>query len=625
MVPDLGVDGVGEVDGGRARRERDHLPLRGEHVDLVLVEVELQGLEEFERVDRVGLPVHDPLEPCHLGRGRRAAVRRLGLVPPVGGDAVLGPAVHLLGPDLHLDRLSLQAHHRRVKRLVEVELRAVYVVLETALNGAPDRVDGPERRPAVLLGADDDTDPDEVVDVGELLAPHDHLLVDAPVVLRTAGHLGADAGAREPVAHGDQHPRQVLVALGVAHRDHLLDLRVLLRVQGREREVLELPLEILDAEPVSQRRVDVEGLLRGPALLPLGHHGDRPHVVETVGELDHEDAPVARHRDEHLADGGGLLGLLRVELEPVELGDTVDDRRHLGPEALLDLVERQARVLDGVVEDGRGDRPRVEAQVSDDARDCKRMGDVGLPRAPHLAAVDLVGEVAGTHHQVATLVVEACGTRLEPLDDSRQQRLEPRRPAGRGGRALEGYHPFKVPAVGPGQGRCPSSRTARRTTGPLSAALPPLPLPFRGRGGGRLFADAPCGRPPPVLEVPVPERACPPVAGAPPFVATASVAPAPSPAARSAVCSTGLATARLAAGWAAARTGSCSRADGAGLLLGRLAVSAPRLVTSAAPDMAAAAAGVSRPDARVAVRELQADVRSSGARALSAARGSARR
>ena len=140
--------------------------------------------------------------------------------------------------------------------------------------------------------------------------------------------------------------------------------------------------------------------------------------METVGKLDDEDAPVARHRDEHLADRGGLLGLFRVELEPVELGDAVDDGRDLGPEAPLDLVEREARVLDGVVEDGGGDRPGVEPEMGDDAGHCERVGDVRLARVPNLPAVYLFGQVAGPHHQVAALVVEtrrACSERVREL------------------------------------------------------------------------------------------------------------------------------------------------------------------------------------------------------------------
>ena len=140
---------------------------------------------------------------------------------------------------------------------------------------------------------DDDPDAHQVVDLVELLAPHHHLLVDAPQVLGPPGHLGLDARGGQPLAHRHQHPGQVLVALGGPGGHHLLDLGVALGVQGGEGQVLELPLDLLDPEAVGQRGVDVEGLLGRAALLPLGHDGQGPHVVEPVGQLD-QRAPASR-------------------------------------------------------------------------------------------------------------------------------------------------------------------------------------------------------------------------------------------------------------------------------------------------------------------------------------------
>ena len=98
VVPDLGVHGVGEVDRRRALDERDDPALGREDVDLVLAEVELQGLEEG---DRVVLFLFDVGEALHPGD---SLARGALLVAPVRRDAELGAPVHLLGANLDLDR-----------------------------------------------------------------------------------------------------------------------------------------------------------------------------------------------------------------------------------------------------------------------------------------------------------------------------------------------------------------------------------------------------------------------------------------------------------------------------------------------------------------------------------------
>ncbi len=66
--------------------------------------------------------------------------------------------------------------------------------------------------------------------------------------------------------------------------------------------------------------------------------GDGPHVVQTIGQLDDQHPEVLGHRDQHLAHRRGLLGLLGIELDAFQLGDSVDDRSDLGAEPLLHLV-----------------------------------------------------------------------------------------------------------------------------------------------------------------------------------------------------------------------------------------------------------------------------------------------
>ena len=123
------------------------------------------------------------------------------------------------------------------------------------------------------------------------------------------------------------------------------------------------------------------------------HRVERAHVVQAVGELDQDDADVARHREQHLAEALRLHVLARVELDLVELGDAVD---HVGDrlaERRLDLVLGDGGVLHHVVQQRGGEALRVEAPLRQDARDRERVRDVGLARLAELAAVGGLGEL----------------------------------------------------------------------------------------------------------------------------------------------------------------------------------------------------------------------------------------
>ena len=65
------------------------------------------------------------------------------------------------------------------------------------------------------------------------------------------------------------------------------------------------------------------------------------------------------------------------------------------PELGLDLLDGDARVLDRVVEQRRGDGDVVEAEVGEDQGDPERVRDVGLARAPDLLGVGDAGQLEG--------------------------------------------------------------------------------------------------------------------------------------------------------------------------------------------------------------------------------------
>ena len=213
---------------------------------------------------------------------------------------------------------------------------------------------------------------------------------------------------------GDRAVDVALAALA-PRVEQLGQLAEALRIEGLEREVLELPLHLPDAEALGQRRVDLERLA-GDALLLLGRQAvQRAHVVEPVRELDQDDPDVLGHREQHLADVLGLLLLVAVGAELRELRDAVDELGDLGPEALLDVGQAVFGVLGDVVQQGGLDGDRLDAQVREDLGGRDRVGDVRLAGRPQLAGVGVDGERERglDRFEVGTRVV---------LDDRGQQR-----------------------------------------------------------------------------------------------------------------------------------------------------------------------------------------------------------
>ena len=79
------------------------------------------------------------------------------------------------------------------------------------------------------------------------------------------------------------------------------DLLVALGVEVLKRHVLKLPLDLLHAEPMRERRVNLHRLHGLGDLLGRGLVLKRPGIMEPVGDFDQNNADVLAHRHEHLA------------------------------------------------------------------------------------------------------------------------------------------------------------------------------------------------------------------------------------------------------------------------------------------------------------------------------------
>ena len=117
--------------------------------------------------------------------------------------------------------------------------------------------------------------------------------------------------------------------------------------------------------------------------------------MQAVGQLDDDDADVLAHGDEHLADGGRLFVGEGLHLDARDLGDAVDQLRHVRAELLIDQLAGHVGVLHGVVQKRRAQRFHVHAQVGQDDGHLYRVRDERLARLAARALVGRSGEAEG--------------------------------------------------------------------------------------------------------------------------------------------------------------------------------------------------------------------------------------
>ena len=394
VMPDLRVDAVGKIDRIRSFRQVQYIALRRKDKDLIGEDIDLQGLEIFFRVLEFLLQAHHLAEPVHLLVDFRSGTDALArfLVLPMGGDTKLRHLMHGERADLDFERVAFR-HDRRVQRLIAVRFRHSDIVLEPSRHRFPHRMDDAEHRIAVLHGLDEDTHGREVIDFTELFMAALHLAVDAVKMLRTAADFRLDAGFCELSADLLHRVVDESLALPPFLLDVVDEVVVDFRLEITQAEILQFPFDAGDAEPVRERCIDLDGLA-GDALLLLGRHiFQRAHVVQAVGELDHDDADILRHGEEHLAVRLELRFFAGLVLDAAEFRDAVDKQRDLFAKHLGHLLFRVDGILDHVVQQGGRDRRIVEVQIREDFGDMERMDDIGFARNAFLILVCIGREV----------------------------------------------------------------------------------------------------------------------------------------------------------------------------------------------------------------------------------------
>ena len=302
-------------------------------------------------------------------------------------DAVFRLTVHVERADLHLERLALGPYHGGVQRAVIVRLGLGDVVVKLARQRCPEVVHDAERGVAVLHFVDENAHRADIVERldARLLAPH--LRPDAVDVLGATADLGLDTGGGEFALQGGLHAFDVMLAVQAALVEQASNALVGLGLERAQGKILELPLELPDAESVRQRREQVQRFARGGRAHLVRCRIGSDQVAQrlgALGELDQDDTNVLDHRQQHLAQVLRLQGTLFLGLEVRGGADRAhacgadDDLRHLVAEGLGQRGRVEVRRRRHAEQDRGFDRLRVEFEPGDDRRGAQRAIQPGL-------------------------------------------------------------------------------------------------------------------------------------------------------------------------------------------------------------------------------------------------------
>ena len=401
VVADVRMHGVGEVHRAGALGQLQNVALGRKDIDVVREKVALEVLNELQRIAGALLQIHHILDPAP---STQAAPRLLLLllVQPMAGDAVVRHFRHVLGADLHLDGHPVHAEQGGVQGLVAVDLGDGDVVLEATGDRLVEIVDHPQGPVAGVLPIHNDAEAEHVHDFLERLVLGLHLLVDRVQVLLAAFHLRADALSGKGFLDGSVDFVHQRLAVASGRLDGVVNALRPQRVQRSEAQVLQLHVDVVHAQAIGDGRVVVQGLPgNAPPLLPA-EHAYGAHVVQAVGDLDHDDANVLRHRQHHFLEVDRLGFGVAVE-NGRQLGHAIDQLRHLLPETHAQGALDGGRVLNGVVQQGGHERFMVHAHLRKDRRHRQRVGDVFVPGLPPLAGVGALGVPVGAAHRLNLL------------------------------------------------------------------------------------------------------------------------------------------------------------------------------------------------------------------------------
>ena len=294
---------IGEINGRRPLRKFHDAALGRETVYVVV----LHRLPPFglRHVASPRKKLPQPRDALFV-RGRGAErIPRL-LVAPVRSHAEFGEFVHRARTDLNFDGPPRLVRHDGVQRLIAVGFRVCDVVVVLLREDWKLFLNDREHRVALFDRPDDDAHGPDVKELIKAQVLSLHLLPDGIDVLRAPRDVRRDVILAQKLLNARHGLVDELDALGAVALQFARDGVVFLGTREAKREILELPLDLPDAETVGERRVERERVFAiGAALLTLAR-SEPTQSLQTAREFQEHDAQILAHGKEHAARRFGI-------------------------------------------------------------------------------------------------------------------------------------------------------------------------------------------------------------------------------------------------------------------------------------------------------------------------------
>ena len=353
-----------------------------------------------------------------VAAGRHIALAAAFFITPVRRNTKLRNAVHLKSTDLNFQRLPVMVQHGGMQRLVHIGFRHGNVVLYAPRNRAPQAVHNAQRAIAVRNGINQHADGKQIVNFAELFMVALHFFVNAVKILRAALNFALNVLLVQMLFNF----RHCLVNHGFPFAALYFNLfhKVVInfRLHITEGQILKLPLNGVNAEAVCQRRVNFHCFARDGLLLMHRHILHGTHVVQAVGQLNHNNAYVLGHGQKHFAVVFNLLVLFADVFDFAELGNAVNKVRHLHAEHFLQLVKRGFGIFNNVMQKSCGKRGFVHLQLCQYRGHAQRMNNIRLARFTALIGMGFGSYVIGLMYKCHLVIIKIFFYHFEEFFDA---------------------------------------------------------------------------------------------------------------------------------------------------------------------------------------------------------------